>query len=126
VFTSDRGDHEPRLTAVAGTLRGSSSFPGGVNVTLASVRSQNLIEAQTDERGVGPTQACASGAAATAACAHAMGFAGESVTVRMPGGDLDVSLSKTGYPNDFHATLTGTAEIVYRGQIPIPVSQAGA
>lgn len=126
VFAPDWTGHEQRLADASKSLRGSDRFPHGVNVTLASVQSSDLIIAATDERGVGPTQACASGAAATAACAHAMGLAANSVTIRMPGGDLEVSLAKTDRSTDFHATLTGTAEIVYRGQIPLPVSQAGA
>jgi len=126
VFAPDWAAHEPRLAEIARTLRASGRFPDGGNVTLASGSGTDLISAHTDERGVGPTQACASGAAATAACAHAMGIAANSVTVRMPGGDLDVSLSKTGRPNCFHTILTGTAEIVYRGQIPLPAPQAGA
>lgn len=126
VFTSDWADHDSRLAEIARRLRGSSRFPNGVNVTLASVQAPDLILAHTDERGVGPTQACASGAAATAASACAMGITGDSVTVRMPGGDLEIALSKLDRSTDFHATLTGTAEIVYQGQIHLPAPQAGA
>ncbi len=44
------------------------------------------------ERGVGPTQACGTGACAVAAAAHSWELAGETATVHMPGGPVDITL----------------------------------
>ena len=44
------------------------------------------------ERGVGPTQACGTGACAVAAAAQAWELAGDTSTVHMPGGPVDVTL----------------------------------
>jgi diaminopimelate epimerase len=74
----------------------------------------------TDERGVGPTQACASGAAALAAVAHRAGLVDARCVVEMPGGSLSVELTQDSQnPSDFLARIAGGAEITFRGEIPI-------
>lgn len=71
-----------------------------------------LLRAVTWERGVGPTQACGSGACVLAASAAAGGFVsdGQWVGVQMPGGRLYVSSQDGGY------TLAGPAVQVFTGQ----------
>jgi diaminopimelate epimerase len=66
--------------------------PGGINVEIARARSSGELELVVYERGVGPTQACGTGACATAAAAHGWGLTGPSATVHMPGGRVDVQL----------------------------------
>lgn len=85
-------------------------FPGGANVEFAAVRGDNLIELRVWERGVGETLACGSGAAAAAAVAHSLGRVGSTTTVRLPGGDLLVTLDERG------AWLTGPANYVFEGE----------
>ncbi len=85
-------------------------FPEGTNVEFAAVRAQNLIELRVWERGVGETQACGSGAAAAAAVAHRLGRVGSETIVRLPGGDLVVTLDDRG------AWLTGPANYVFEGE----------
>ena len=49
------------------------------------------------ERGVGPTQACGTGAVAAAAAAHHWGLAPATVAVVQPGGPAEVELDHTAY-----------------------------
>lgn len=85
-------------------------FPEGTNVEFAAVRGRGLIELRVWERGVGETLACGSGAAAAAAVAHRLGRVGPTTTVRLPGGDLEVTLDDRG------AWLTGPANYVFEGE----------
>jgi diaminopimelate epimerase len=85
-------------------------FPNGANIEFATVRADDLIELRVWERGVGETLACGSGAAAAVAVAHRLGRVGPTTTVRLPGGDLTVSLDDRG------AWLTGPATYVFEGE----------
>jgi diaminopimelate epimerase len=86
------------------------TFPDGTNVEFAAVRGPHLIELRVWERGVGETLACGSGAAAAVAVANRMGTVGTITTVRLPGGDLVVTLDERG------AWLTGPANYVFEGE----------
>ncbi len=85
-------------------------FPDGTNVGFAAVRAPDLLELRVWERGVGETPACGSGAVAAAAVAHRLGRADPSATVRLPGGELKVTLDDGG------AWLTGPARHVFEGE----------
>lgn len=87
---------------------------GGVNLPALGARYPELnvevvrgrgreIEMSVWERGVGPTLACGTGAAAAAAAAHDWRYVGNQVTVHQPGGDLLVDLGST-------ILLTGPAQ----------------
>jgi diaminopimelate epimerase len=84
-------------------------FPNGANIGFAALRGESLIELRVWERGVGETLACGSGAAAAVAVAHRLGRVGPTTTVRLPGGDLVVTLDERG------AWLTGPANYVFEG-----------
>ena len=73
-------------------------FPQRTNVQVAR-RAGDELEARVWERGVGETASSGSSAVAIAAA-----FGAEAVTVRFPGGPLDVRLA------DGRAFLTGPAE----------------
>ena len=112
------------VEGVARAVRSTGLFRGGVNVTVAVRRSASVIRAVTDERGVGPTQACASGAVALAAGAFRLGFTGASCDIEMPGGVLGVNLNQD--PNDesvFSARIRGGAEISFTGTLPLAASE---
>jgi diaminopimelate epimerase len=69
---------------------------GGINVEAAWVPEgtgeSGVVAMEVWERGVGVTQACGTGACATAAAARAWGWCGDRVTIRQPGGDAVVEL----------------------------------
>ena len=69
-----------------------SSTPGGANVEIIQPGAEGGLDMVVYERGVGPTQACGTGACAAAAAAHEWELVGETATVRMPGGPVEVTL----------------------------------
>ncbi|MFN2521210.1 MAG: diaminopimelate epimerase [Candidatus Limnocylindria bacterium] len=85
---------------------------GEGNVGCASFESADVIRLRVDERGVGETLACGTGALAAVAAATergaALGDAG--VAVHLPGGVLQVRPGATW-------TLSGPAEYVFEGEI---------
>jgi diaminopimelate epimerase len=72
--------------------RANELVAGGINLEIARPGASGAIDMVVYERGVGPTQACGTGACATAAAAHGWGLAGTTATVAMPGGAVDVQL----------------------------------
>lgn len=77
------------LVAIGSKIDGS--IPGGANVELIQPTTGGL-DLVVYERGVGPTQACGTGACAAAAAAHEWELVGETSTVHMPGGPVDITL----------------------------------
>lgn len=85
-------------------------FPEGTNVQLLRVVDRNTIEIEIWERGAGYTLASGSSSCAAVSAAHALGMVDESVTVRMPGGTIDIAIGPGG-----GVTMTGVAEQVAVG-----------
>jgi len=88
-------------------------FPEGINVEFASIRDDEVV-ARVWERGSGETMACGSGACAIAVAANEAGLAGEHVTIRFPGGDLQVHRAPAG-----DVELTGEATHVFDGTVDL-------
>jgi diaminopimelate epimerase len=82
-----------------------------VNVELVAAAPDG-VAMRVHERGVGPTDACGTGAVAAAVAAHLWGMAGEHVVVHQPGGDAEVDLSGR------EAQLT--VPVVYVARIEVP------
>jgi diaminopimelate epimerase len=70
-------------------------FPQRTNVEFVRVHPPDLIDMRVWERGVGETLSCGTGACAAAAVAQNRGIVDEHVRVRVPGGELDVTLGAT-------------------------------
>ena len=86
-------------------------FPDGVNVEFAEVKD-DFIRMRVWERGSGITLACGTGACATVSAAAKKGLvnAGEFITVKLDGGDLQVKYAEDG------VTMTGGAEFIADGE----------
>ena len=83
-------DHEA-LVALGGRI--DEATAGGINVeVIRPGEPEGTIDMVVFERGVGPTQACGTGACAVAAAAHEWELSGPSATVHMPGGAVEVQL----------------------------------
>ena len=94
----------PVLDAVA--------FPDGANVELVRLTGERSAQMRVYERGSGLTRSCGTGAVAAAvAAAEALGARGGTWAIRVPGGDLTVTLDRE------TALLTGPAVIVAEGQL---------
>ncbi|OLC12270.1 MAG: diaminopimelate epimerase [Chloroflexi bacterium 13_1_40CM_68_15] len=96
------------LSLVAVAIRGVA---GEANVEVARVVDPGLIALRVDERGVGETQACGTGACATVAAAACEQRMDAAVRVRVPGGELVVRAG----PDTFE--LSGPAEYAFEGDI---------
>ncbi|MGB6516806.1 MAG: diaminopimelate epimerase [Mycobacterium sp.] len=89
-----------------------AQFPDGVNVEVLTAPADGAVSMRVHERGVGETRSCGTGtvAAAVAALAHA-GTTSGTLTVRVPGGDVVVTVTEaTSY-------LRGPSVLVARGEI---------
>lgn len=112
IFTED-AENAPLLT-LGPAIERHPAFPGGVNVEFVQVLAPDRLRMRVWERGSGVTLACGTGACASAAAAVSMGLcgAGETVSVRLDGGELQVRVEADGQVH-----MTGPAEFVYEGEI---------
>ncbi len=93
-------------------LQASATFPESVNVGFAQVISRQRIGLRVLERGVGETLACGSGACAAAVVLMRAGLVERSVTVSLPGGDLQID-----WPDDAaEVVMSGPATFVFEGE----------
>jgi len=87
-------------------------FPERANIEFAEVRSRDEIRMRVWERGAGITQACGSGACATAVAAIRRDLTNRKVKIVMDGGPLEIEWRET----DGHVLMTGGYEYVFIGQ----------
>ena len=102
--------------ALGPKVQGDAHFPEGTNVGFATALGEGLFELHVYERGSGWTEACGTGACAAAAAAVATGRAArhETMTMRLPGGDLRITIGAEGAP----AMMRGPARFVFTGTLP--------
>lgn len=92
----------------------SAEVPGGLNVEFATQTGDREIDVVVWERGVGRTLACGTGAAATAVAAATLGLSpfDVPVTVRLPGGPLEIVVAR----ESLEVELRGPAHWVFSGE----------
>jgi diaminopimelate epimerase len=90
-------------------------FPESVNVNFVQILDRQTIKLRINERGVGETRACGSGASATMAALRRQGRVDDTVSVQMLAGELCIAWS--GQVDDT-LQMQGPATFVYAGQIP--------
>lgn len=98
--------------AVGASLQRDPRFAAGVNVGFAEVLDRRQVRLRVFERGVGETLACGSGACAAVAALRRAGRLDARVTVRLPGGALEVTWPGEGRP----VRLRGPATFVFEGE----------
>ena len=96
-------------------LENHPAFPQRCNIELAHVESDGNIRTRVWERGSGITQACGTGACATAVAAALTGKAGRKSNIVMDGGTLSIEWRES----DNHVYMTGPAEFVFDGTIEL-------
>jgi diaminopimelate epimerase len=84
-----------RVTSHGPRLEYDERFPKRTNVEFVTVSGPDELTMRVWERGVGETLSCGTGACAAAAVAHRRGLVGDTVTVKVAGGDLAVELGDT-------------------------------
>ena len=90
-------------------------FPKGVNVSFAQIVDRSTIKLRVFERGVGETNACGSGACATAAAAIAQDLVDSTVNIQLTGGQLTIEWLGEGNS----LMMSGPAEISFHGHIKL-------
>jgi len=97
--------------SVAPAIRHHPTFGKGANVNFVERTGPDSIRIRTFERGVEEeTLSCGTGATASAAVVHKLGYTGDTVSVETRGGPLTICL-KDG------ATMEGPATTVFSGTI---------
>ena len=69
-------------------------FSNGINIEIFSVVERKFIYARVNERGVGETDACGSGALALFTYLREINKVDDNAIVLYPGGDLELSFEK--------------------------------
>lgn len=100
------------LDAIGPVVETDPLFPDRINVNVATIVHRSAIRLRVWERGVGLTQACGTGACATAVAAIRLGLADGPVTVTLPGGDLVIDWRPGG-----SIRMTGPATHVFTGEL---------
>lgn len=104
---------EVDLLMIGPKLENHPLFPERINVEFAQIVDDNQIRMRVWERGSGITQACGTGACATAVAAFIAGKAGRRSDIIMDGGTLSIEWDEqTG-----HVLMTGPATKVFDGII---------
>ena len=100
------------LLTLGPVLENHSLFPKRTNVQLAIPTGPKEIFILIWERGAGETQASGSSSCAAASAAVRLGLVKSPVTVKMPGGTLNIEVAK-----DFSLTMKGPVAEVARGTL---------
>lgn len=94
-------------------------FPKGTNTEFIHVDSPTRVRMRVWERGSGETLACGTGAAAVAVAARLLGGADESLTVVLPGGELELEWSGS-LVDEKSVFMTGPAVESFSGEVDVP------
>lgn len=111
VFT----DNVDQVDESGRALENHPAFPQRCNIEFAHVEADGTIRTRVWERGSGITQACGTGACATAVAAALTGKAGRKSEIVMDGGTLTIEWCES----DNHVYMTGPAAFVFDGEIDI-------
>lgn len=111
IFVDDIAEVD--LSTVGRQLEHHPLFPNRVNVEFAQVLQDGEVRMRVWERGSGITQACGTGACATATATSYTGRGGRQQDIIMDGGRLSIEWSLA----DGHIYMTGPATHVFDGTI---------
>ena len=109
-------DNVDQVGETGRVLEHHPAFPQRCNIEFAHIEPDGTIRTRVWERGSGITQACGTGACATAVAAALTGKAGRTSQIVMDGGTLTIGWREA----DNHVYMTGPAEFVFDGEIDIP------
>ncbi len=85
-----------RVTTHGPVIERNERFqPQRTNVEFVRVDGRDALTMRVWERGAGETLSCGTGACAAAAVAHRRGLVDERVCMRVPGGELDITVGET-------------------------------
>ncbi len=90
-------------------------FPNRVNAGFMEIVDPEHVRLRVYERGAGETLACGTGACAAVVAGRLQDRLSDTVTVRLPGGELVISWQGEGQP----VWMTGPAASVFEGEIEL-------
>ena len=108
-------DNVDQVEEMGRILEHHPAFPQRCNIEFAHIENDGSIRTRVWERGSGITQACGTGACATAVAAVLTGKAGRTSQIVMDGGTLSIEWRES----DHHIYMTGPATFVFDGEIEI-------
>lgn len=113
IFCPDIGHMD--IQTIGSQFEHNPIFPEGVNTEFVEIVDQHTLKMRVWERGSGETQACGTGACASAAAAVRNGFcpADETITVKLLGGDLQIRYTPE------TVWMTGEAVTVFSGELEL-------
>lgn len=98
------------VMSIGPKIQALDMFPNGTNVQFAKVLSRQEVEIRIYERGAGYTLASGSSSCGVAATMVKNGLVDNDVTITMPGGQLQISVSE-----DYDITMTGPVREICNG-----------
>ena len=116
VIFTDEDISKLELEKIGPSFENNVIFPDRVNTEFVNIIDDHTLSMRVWERGSGETMACGTGACAVAAAAVKTGIckAGERITVKLLGGDLEIVIAP-----DWGVSMTGPAEIAFEGEVEI-------
>lgn len=100
------------IDKIGPVFENNSLFPERINAEFVKVIDRDTVEMRVWERGSGETMACGTGACAVAVASILNGFCNDTVTVRLLGGDLQIT-----WDRDANVVyMTGGATTVFKGE----------
>ena len=100
------------LAHIGPKIENHPMFPQQVNFEIINILNRDLISLRVWERGSGQTLACGTGACAAAVIAIKKGLVNNKVTVKLPGGDLEIQ-----WENDSDVYMKGPIKTVFQGRL---------
>ncbi|GAB3389733.1 diaminopimelate epimerase [Lysobacter fragariae] len=100
------------VETVGPLLQSLPAFPDSANIGFAQVESRGRLRLRVYERGAGETLACGSGACAAAVVLMKRDRVDRTVTVVLPGGELQIAWPR----DDAPVTMAGPAAFVFEGE----------
>ena len=106
--------HDLPLARYGQAIETHKAFPQSTNVHFVKICNPGEVTMRSWERGAGETLACGTGACAVVVACALNNKTSRNVLVHLPGGDLRVE-----WNGDNRVTMTGPAEEVFEGDIPL-------
>lgn len=110
IFVSDV--NSALITEIGPKIETHPLFPRKTNVEFIHVLNKREVNMRVWERGAGETLACGTGACATGVACVLNDLTDRSITVHLPGGDLNIE-----WADNNHIYMTGPGEYVFTGEI---------
>lgn len=98
------------LAHTGSALEHHPMFPERANISFCTVETPQRIRVRVWERSAGPTLACGSAACAVVVAGVRRGLTERSITVALPGGELDMT-----WREDGHVLMAGPTALSYHG-----------